>query len=286
VHKLVRLAMAGIAVAALLAVTLFAGTTGARSARAATCASGCGSAGAQGPNSGWWASATTTQGSPGGGTGGSGGGGGSTATALCAAIVSGPLAVICAATTQALAVPNAAPPAPPPTPQMLALSKYASLTPPSCAIGTAPLAGSGSPAAALVGLPEWFWVQPAGCYVKPLKASVPGVLVTVTAVPSSLLINLGDGLTLTCPGLGTAYIPNLAKQTSDCTHRYMTPSAGQPGNVYVVSVGVIWTATWTATTGGGGALPSITTTATMTLPVCAARALVTSRNTPPRSCGQ
>jgi hypothetical protein len=154
------------------------------------------------------------------------------------------------------------------TPQILADQAYAELSPPALAIGTAPMGRVG-----LVGLPEWFWVDAAGYATLQKTAGLAGLSATVTATPGPLIISPGDGgATFTCPGPGTPYNASAPapSQQSDCTFLYTAPSAGQPGNVFTVSISVTWTATWTGTGGTGGALAPITRTATIALPVAQA----------------
>ena len=177
------------------------------------------------------------------------------------------------------------------SPQTLAERASKTLSPPELQIGTAPCAGYAATrtqrparlradcrasklqrnrASGLVGLPEWFWIQPGSYHAIEATAAVPGVSVTVKAKPGPLVINPGDGQpSFDCPGPGTVYNPSkpASVQQSDCTHVYDMPSASQPGKTFRVSVSVTWTATWKGTPAGGGTLPSITTEATIALPI-------------------
>lgn len=107
----------------------------------------------------------------------------------------------------------------------------------------------------LVGLATWLWVDPD--YWEPVSAhaEVPGVAVTVTATPSHLTWQMGDGATVVCDGPGTPWSadgPNA--ETSDCSHTFQYVSAHQDDGRYHGSVTMEWDVGWQATTGEGGSL--------------------------------
>jgi hypothetical protein len=150
----------------------------------------------------------------------------------------------------------------------LADQAYAELSPPVLAIGTAPIGREG-----LVGLPEWFWIDANDYQTLQATVALAGLSATVTAKPGPLVINPGDGQgSFTCPGPGTPYNTSepASGQQSACTFLYPQPSAGQPGNVFRVSISVTWTATWTGSDGAGGTLTPITRTTTIALPIAQA----------------
>lgn len=91
----------------------------------------------------------------------------------------------------------------------------------------------------LVGLDTWYWaVRQDGSDIGAVteSAGVPGTTVTVTASPSNLLIDPGDGSSaITCTGFGTPYQPGVE---SDCATTYNTA-----GNWTVTST-LMWTGTY------------------------------------------
>jgi hypothetical protein len=163
------------------------------------------------------------------------------------------------------------------TPQALADQAYGELQPPTLAIATAPIGREG-----LVGLPEWFWVSTTSATeFDPMSVTVGpigGVWATVTATPGPLIIYPGDGKgPVSCPAPGTPYNTTepASSQQSACTVLYTQPSAGQPGNVFRVTISVTWTASWVGSGGTGGTLAPITKTATIGLPIAQAETVYT-----------
>ncbi len=58
----------------------------------------------------------------------------------------------------------------------------------------------------LVGVPTWLWVDDPWT-PRQASATLDGVTATVTATPTSVIWDLGEGDTVTCPGPGTAVRP-------------------------------------------------------------------------------
>lgn len=174
---------------------------------------------------------------------------------------------------------------PPTTPQELLAWARGELTLPLPAVRTAPPRGSDG----LAGLPEWFWVEPAQWHPMSAQVHVGGVWAQVTARPSWIQIQPGTGPGgmasrcngvpggggCRCPGPGTAYDPHLSAgaQSTECAVTYDGPSDGLPGDVYQVSVSVVWTAWWRGPGGAGGMLPPLGRTTVFALPVAEAQAL-------------
>jgi hypothetical protein len=161
--------------------------------------------------------------------------------------------------------------APPVTPRELLAWARSELALPLPDARTAPPRGSDG----LVGLPEWFWADPAQWHPMSARVAVGGVWAQVTARPSGLAIQPGTGASLACPGPGTPYNPRLAAsaQHSTCSYTYPQSSDGLPGNAYQVGVTVTWDASWQGSGGAGGALPPLARTAAFPLPVAEAQAL-------------
>ncbi len=120
----------------------------------------------------------------------------------------------------------------------------------------------------IVNLPSWLWVG--GWEPERSSVSVPGITVTVTAHPESVVWSMGDGTTVVCNGPGTPYDPNRpeSEQTPTCTHTFRRSSASQPGLTYPLAVTVRWRASWDVSGfPGGGALGTIDRTTTLAVRV-------------------
>lgn len=165
---------------------------------------------------------------------------------------------------------GAPPGAPAITPQMLLQQAIAQLRPPAPRILTAPPRGKNG----VVGLPEWFWLDPATAGSITKRLAVGPVWVEVTASPQQMSISPGSGLApVICPGSGTAYS---AGTQSSCTYTYTRSSAGQPGDAYTATVTVSWGGTWRGSGGVGGALTPIPVTDAFTVRVAEGQALAGS----------
>lgn len=83
-------------------------------------------------------------------------------------------------------------------------------------------------------------------------AEVPGVRVVVTAEPTEVRWDLGNGESLICPSPGRPPNPAVTGDHGDCTATWRWPSVGRPASAYQVTGTVIWHATWTAEGAPGG----------------------------------
>ena len=130
------------------------------------------------------------------------------------------------------------------------------------------------PTAQLVGVATWLWVDGPWGPVS-ATAAVGAVTATVTATPVEVVWDMGDGTTTTCDA-GTPYDPTRppAGQHSGCTHVFTRTSAGRPGGTYAVTATVTYEVTWSATTGGSGALGTLTRSTTIPVRVTEAQALI------------
>ncbi len=118
----------------------------------------------------------------------------------------------------------------------------------------------------IVQLPTYMWVTNWGS--DSASASVPGVTSTVTATPTKVTWNMGNGDQVVCNGPGTPFDFSRSEegQAADCSYTYRHSSTGQPGGVYQVSATMSYDVSWSAEGApGGGALPAVT--ATETFPV-------------------
>lgn len=122
----------------------------------------------------------------------------------------------------------------------------------------------------LPGIETWMWVEGADWQPVTATASIPGLSATVTATPTHVTWDMGDGTPpVVCEGPGTAYDPEVAPadQSSDCTHRY------QRRGSYTASATAHWELRWSATDGDGGALAPATRTTTFTMTVAERQAV-------------
>ena len=161
------------------------------------------------------------------------------------------------------------------TPQQLLLQALGELTVPYLQPVTAPPRGT----AALVGLPEWFWVHASEWRARSVTVTAGPVWATAVAAPIRLALKPGAGLAVvTCAGPGAAYDarkPSIQQRTN-CSYTYEQPSAGQLENVYHASLTVIWRVSWTGSGGAGGVLDAaLGVPVGFTIPVAQAEALVT-----------
>ena len=125
----------------------------------------------------------------------------------------------------------------------------------------------------LVRVPVWMWIPSGDWRTESATASVPGGSVTVTATPSSVDWQMGDGTTVSCEGPGTAYDPRVHDpdaDSPDCGHTYTTASAEND-----VTAHMTWEVSWASTDGDGGDLPVLTTTSSEQVRVIESSGVVT-----------
>ncbi len=125
----------------------------------------------------------------------------------------------------------------------------------------APIPAAGfSPTTSVVGVKTWLWLQ-GGWSSLSATAAIPGLSATVTAQPTTVVWNMGDGQQTVCQGPGKAWDPNLPNTTTNCSYTY--PVAGH----FTVSVTVTFRTTWTASDGTAGQLGPITAGTTVPMTV-------------------
>lgn len=140
-------------------------------------------------------------------------------------------------------------------------------------VGTNPAPGEEQ----LVRVPTWLWIDDWG--PRSATASVPGVSVTVTAVPQSVTWDMGNGDAVTCAGPGVAYDRSRPsrEQSTDCSYTYQHSSVSQPGERYRTAATVTWGVSWSASgVNGGGDLGVLERTSQFSLRVAEAQSLQTS----------
>lgn len=161
--------------------------------------------------------------------------------------------ITCPGTTPSLVFDGAAGPgqaaAPLAQPRALAQQALATLHLPAPRVGMSPPSG-----AELVNFEDWLWVDRSNWQAISATAAVGPVAATARATPDRVVYDMGDGSEVTCRDPGTPY--NLAvapaAQSTDCSYRYATSSAGQPGNRYTATATIYWHVTWTSVGAPGG----------------------------------
>jgi len=138
---------------------------------------------------------------------------------------------------------------------------------------------------ALVNLPEWFWVPRSAWSSLSQRTQAGPVWARVTAAPTSLSWNPGDGSpAVTCAGPGTPYDPTVSAsaQSTQCSYTYTHSSAGQPQSgprpndrFFTVTVTTTWSVTWVGSGGASGQLPVISRSRSFPLSVAERQAVVT-----------
>lgn len=160
---------------------------------------------------------------------------------------------------------GAAPPEPPPPldPAVLAQQARTELTLPSPAAHRSPPETNSDPAYGglpytWVGLSTFFWVDD----WQPLARTVElrGVSATVTATPTGLTFDPGDGSpAVTCAGPGRPWVPaddNKPPSNGACGYTYR---AVTPNGPLTATTSVQWSVSWTSNTGASGTFPASTT---------------------------
>jgi hypothetical protein len=160
----------------------------------------------------------------------------------------------------------------PPSAEVIARQAYAEVP----LVLPAPHTSPGIDATQLVGFPIWLWVDGTVWRSFDASASVSGIAVTVVAEPDHTIWNMGDGTTITCAGPGTPWRPDGPDdQQTDCSHVYQFVSDDQPNGRYAASVTVVWSVSWSATTGESGTLPDASRTTGFSLDVAQRQAVIT-----------
>jgi hypothetical protein len=137
-------------------------------------------------------------------------------------------------------------------PEALALQALESVSVPEPVIGTSPPAGD-----LVVHVPTWLWVSGGWWDAYSATASAGRVTSTVTVAPTQAVWTSGDGMTTTCTGPGVAWAPGLPEHATDCSHTYTSPSDGERGGTFELSVTVELDVSWSSNTGAGGVLPAM-----------------------------
>jgi hypothetical protein len=130
----------------------------------------------------------------------------------------------------------------------------------------------------LVDLATWLWVDRAAWGARTATASVPGLAVTVTAVPATVTWRMGDGGDVVCRGPGAPFDPAVARpgQPGTCSYTYQRASAGALAGRFTVTATTTWRIAWTATgAAGAGTLPPLSRSSQTALRVAEVQAINT-----------
>jgi hypothetical protein len=113
---------------------------------------------------------------------------------------------------------------------------------------------------AAVGYPLWLWAD-GPTHVGPISDSVGGLSVSLDAKVSRLTFRMGDGHSITCPGLGQQWTTTVepGAKSPSCGYSYTKPSL--PNGSYTVAAIADWAVTWTSN-GQSGVInvPAVDTT--------------------------
>lgn len=146
---------------------------------------------------------------------------------------------------------------------------------PNPSIGLAPAAERG-----VVHLGTWVWTTTPWRPVT-ATATIPGLAATVTATPTRLRFDPGDGSKgtgpLTCTGPGQPWQPVDGDDTpSACMYTYGHASSLHPTGRWPATLSIDWAVSYAATDGTSGGLGTITTATAQPVTVGEIQALVTA----------
>lgn len=128
----------------------------------------------------------------------------------------------------------------------------------------------------VVHVETWLWVDDAIWTTHSKSVSAGGVTTTVTAAPTRVIWDLGNGESVVCNGPGAPYDTSIPsdEQATDCSYTYAHTSAGQPGDAYRATATIEWTVAWTVVGApGGGPLPALFTSSPIAVRVAEMQAL-------------
>lgn len=126
----------------------------------------------------------------------------------------------------------------------------------------------------LVGVENWVWASADTPQSVTATASAGPVSATVTATSSGLTLSAPDSR-VSCQGFGTPWQPGMPEGGSSCTVTF-TRSSEHLGGSTSVKVGVSYSASYTASDGAQGSLPSVSTSGSVSLKVGEAQSLNSS----------
>lgn len=131
----------------------------------------------------------------------------------------------------------------------------------------------------VVNIGTWFWVPRAVWKPVSVTAWIPTkvgpISVTTTATPRTLTYSPGDGnRPVTCVGPGRAWNPRLGdRAVSSCMYTYRRATHRHPRHRWRAKMTITWSVTWRSSLGVAGVLPSIGTSAPLSVRVLELQAL-------------
>ena len=113
---------------------------------------------------------------------------------------------------------------------------------------------------AAVGYPLWLWAD-GRTHVGPISDSVGGLSVSLDAKVSSLAFRMGDGHSVTCPGVGQQWTTTVEPGAKSPSCGYSYTKRSLPNGSYTVAAIANWAVTWTSN-GQSGVIdvPAVDTT--------------------------
>ena len=132
----------------------------------------------------------------------------------------------------------------------------------------------------LVRLPTYFAVPAAQWAPVTAMAQIPGLVVTATATPTSLVFDPGEpgGKPVACAGPGELLraTTDVAAASRACSYEYHHASS-IAGGTFTATLTITWEITWTSSAGASGVLTAASTSSALPVPVREVQALVTQR---------
>jgi hypothetical protein len=145
-----------------------------------------------------------------------------------------------------------------------------------------PRAGFAPPAAnGVVQIGTWFWTTSATWKPVSATAYIPGLSATVTATPTRLRFNPGDGSwgtgEVSCPGPGPVWTPAVGDEAaSPCMYTFRHASSLSPSGTWNTTLTIDWDVRFTASTGASRSMGQLRTSASAPLRVGEIQAVLTN----------
>ncbi|GAA1105191.1 hypothetical protein [Nocardiopsis composta] len=155
----------------------------------------------------------------------------------------------------------------------LAEQARAELTVPDPVIGSAPP----TEGTLVVAFPVWLWIQAEAWEPRTAEASTGGESVQVTATPAEVVWEMGDGASVRCAGAGTPFnaaVHVAGDPSPDCGHTYRSSSKNR-GGADTVTARWSWDVEWSSSSGEGGEMGPLETSASVEVEVVEVHSLVT-----------
>ncbi|WP_242677037.1 hypothetical protein [Streptomonospora litoralis] len=155
----------------------------------------------------------------------------------------------------------------------LAEQARARLELPETDIGSSPPMGG----MMVVQFPVWLWIEKDQWEPRTAEVSVAGGSASVTATPREVVWDMGDGNDVTCAGPGTVYdsaVHSPGAESPDCGYSYTLSSKNRPGATDTVTATIVWDVAWETSSGQGGELEAMETSASRRVEVVEVHSLV------------